>query len=58
MQTPTSGGGASESKSGEKLAYTGNSSALPVAGAGLVAAGGLVAGLSVLARRISARTQG
>lgn len=48
----------SKSYDGEELAYTGNDSAVPLAGAGLVAAGGLVAGLSVLARRLGARAQG
>ncbi len=40
-----------ERADGNQLAYTGNDSKLPLVGAGLVAAGGLVAGLSILARR-------
>ena len=40
-----------ERSGGEELAYTGNDSRLPFVGAGLVAAGGLAAGLSVLSRR-------
>lgn len=40
-----------ERSAGKELAYTGNDSRLPLVGAGLVAAGGLAAGLSVLSRR-------
>ena len=40
-----------EQVGGAELAYTGNDSKLPLVGAGLVAVGGLVAGLSVLAKR-------
>lgn len=41
----------SERASGAEPAHTGSDSALPLVGAALVAAGGLVAGLSILARR-------
>jgi hypothetical protein len=40
-----------ERTGGEELAYTGSDSKLPLVGAGLVVAGGLAAGASVLSRR-------
>ena len=40
-----------ERTGGEELAYTGSDGKLPLVGAGLVAAGGLAAGASVLSRR-------
>jgi hypothetical protein len=40
-----------ERSGGDELAYTGSDNKLPFVGAGLVAAGGLAAGLSVVSRR-------
>jgi hypothetical protein len=56
--TPRGEEASSSRPQGEELAYTGNDSKVPLAGAGLVAAGGLIAGLSILARRFAAGSQG